>query len=64
MVKVKSSAVKKNIAEEPGINIRSMYQGKLDMVKQELGISKLNDLSSFPRQTIQCHGNSNLSFSH
>ena len=46
MVKVKSNTVKNNIAKEP---VRSMNQGKLDVVKQEmarvsidiLGISEL-----------------------
>ena len=39
MVKVKSSAVKKNIAKEPGMN-----QSKLDMVKQEMARSNINIL--------------------
>ena len=39
MVKVKSSAVKKNIAKEPRMN-----QSKLDMVKQEMARSNINIL--------------------
>ena len=39
MVKVKSSAVKKNIAKEPRMN-----QSKLDMVKEEMARSNINIL--------------------
>ena len=47
MIEVRSDAVKNNIAQEPGV--KSMNQGKLEVVKQEmarvnidiLGISKL-----------------------
>ena len=49
MIEAKSDAVKSNITYEPGIKVRSMNQGKLEVVKQEmarvnvdiLGISKL-----------------------
>ena len=49
VIEAKSDAVKSNITYEPGIKVRSMNQGKLEVVKQEmarvnvdsLGISEL-----------------------
>ena len=40
MVKVKSNAVKNNVAEEPGI----MNQGKLEVVKQEMATVNTDNL--------------------
>ena len=41
MVKVKSNTVKNNIAKEP---VRSMNQGKLDVVKQEMARTNIHIL--------------------
>ena len=44
VVKVKSDAIKKKTAQEPGMLVRSMNQGKLGVVKQEMARVSINTL--------------------
>ena len=44
VIEAKSDAVKSNITYEPGIKVRSMNQGKLEVVKQEMARVNVNIL--------------------
>ena len=44
MIEARSDAVKSNITYEPGIKVRSMNQGKLEVVKQEMARVNVNIL--------------------
>ena len=63
MIEAKSDAVKSNITYEPGIKVRSMNQGKLEVVKQEmarvntniLGISELKWTGTDEFNSVYAH---------